>query len=682
LLARLLLAAALLVLGAAPSARASPRDNVRATLRWDITPAQLRASCTREIARAQRRLDAVIAARAPRTAASVLLPLENITADLSDGTAVDSVLFDLSPSAQVRQASQACANQLDAFQSAFSARPDVYQALRAVAASRTATAPYQTKLLGFYLVGARRSGAALKPAARKEFVALENELGKIELEFAANLHNDKTAITITQAQIAGLAPDFVVTLKKNANGTLVVPVNESTYGAFMRNERDAAARKAFYIADRRRGGEQNVKLLERAIAIRDKLAHLLGFKNWATYRLADKMARDPQRVVKFLGDLDARLLPGARAERAVLARLKAVGAGRSTARIDPWDFDFYDNALRKTKYAVDVDEVKAYFPVEHTVEAVLGIYSHMLGVTFHRGADDAWAPGVVHYTVSDTATGRFIGDTYFDLYPRPGKYSHFANFPLLANRLLPNGKTRAPMAAIVGNWPKPAPGKPALLTHAEVETFFHEFGHNMAALLATAPYETLSDGFRQDFVEAPSQMLENFVWQPEILRKLSSRWDTGAPMPQALIRKIVAARYVDQDSEYVGQAFLAVVDMTYHTSGPKVDTTNVWATLLARMTPAQFVEGTYPQASFEHLMGGYDAGYYGYLWSRVYAQDMFTRFQRQGIESQIVGRAYRNDILAPAMTYEPDQEVRTFLGRPMSPDAFYASLGLKPTAQK
>lgn len=680
MLARPSLAVALVLLGAVPATAATSRDNVRAAPNWNITPAQLRASCTREIARAKRRINAVIAARTPRTAGSVLLPLENITADLGDNTVADGFLFSVSPSAQVRKASQDCANQLNEFQSEFSARPDVYQALQKVAASHTASAPYQTKMLEFYLIGARRSGAALKPAARKQFIALENELGKIELEYDENLQNDKTTITITSAQTAGLDADFVATLKKNDDGTLTVPVNESTGGAFMRNERDPAARKAFYIAARTRGGEQNVKLLERAIAIRDRLAHLLGYKDWATYQLTDKMARDPKRVIKFLDDLDARLLPGAKAERAVLAQLKAADTGQAPAQLEPWDFSFYDNVLRKTKYAVDENEIKAYFPVQHTIDAVLDIYSHMLGVTFRRGADDGWVPGLVHYAVSDTATGRFIGDTYFDLYPRPGKYSHFANFPLLPNRLLPDGKTRAPLAVIVGNWPKPAAGKPALLTHDEVETFFHEFGHNMAALLATAPYETLSGGFRHDFVEAPSQMLENFVWQPEILRKLSSRWDTGAPLPDDLIKKIIAARYVDEDSEYVGQAFLALVDMTYHTSGPKVDTTKVWADLLERTTPAHFIQGTYPQASFGHLMGGYDAGYYGYLWSQVYAQDMFTRFQRDGVESAIAGHAYRTDILAPAMTYEPDQEVRTFLGRPMSPDAFYASLGLEPTA--
>jgi thimet oligopeptidase len=315
---------------------------------------------------------------------------------------------------------------------------------------------------------------------------------------------------------------------------------------------------------------------------------------------------------------------------------------------------------------------------------VLAIYSKLLGVTFTPGADDAWvkAPAVLHYTVSDTATGRFIGDTYFDLYPRDGKYDHFANFGILPNRRLENGTIRAPMATIVGNWPLPAPGKPALLSHDDVETFFHEFGHNMAAMLAVAPYETLSGGFRQDFVEAPSQMLENWVWNPAILKEISSRWDTSAPIPDDLAQKIIAARYVDQSYLYTRQAFYAILDMTYHTSGPKVDTTKVWAQLQGRTTPIPFIPGTIPQASFGHLMGGYDAGYYGYLWSKVYAQDLFTRFATQGLENPAAGMAYRQDILAPASTYEPDQEVRRFLGRPMSPDAFYKDLGLESNAQR
>ena len=676
--------AATLASSAGPAFAAAPAGNVRQTIDWNVSAAQLKADCSGQIASAKNRVNAIVAAPGPRTAATVLIPLENVQADLSDRTVADQFLFNVSTSRAVRDASQACQDQINAFITEFGARPDIYKALLAVKAGGTASAPYEAKLLSLYLETALRAGAALSAHDRSEFITLSQELGRLQNAYGANLGNDKTTVTLAPAQTAGLDADFIATLKKNPDGTLIVPVNEATITRFLNNASDPSARKAYYLAFYQRGGEKNVVLLERAIANRYRLARLLGFKTWADYQLANKMARTPTRVIPFLQNLDSKLLAGARSDLATLATLKAKDTGDPSARIEAWDYSYYDNALRKTKYAVDANEIKQYFPVQHTIDAVLSIYSTLLGVTFAPGADDAWikSPEVLHYTVTDKATGRFLGDTYFDLYPRDGKYGHFANWPLLPNRLLPNGKIRAPLAAIVGNWPQPAPGKPALLSHDDVETFFHEFGHNMAAMLATAPYETLSAGFRQDFIEAPSQMLENWVWDPMVLRQLSSRWDTGAPIPDELIQKLIAARYVDQSYAYTRQAFYALVDMEYHSAGPKVDTTKVWAATQDRTTPLPYLAGTLPQASFGHLMGGYDAGYYGYLWSKVYAQDMFTRFAAQGLENPVAGLAYRQDILAPASTYEPDQEIRTFLGRPMSPDAFYKTLGLESTTAK
>jgi thimet oligopeptidase len=686
LLARFASIFVLVALSAAPvfptRSEAKPADNVRAHLTWNLTAAQVKGNCLRQIEVAKQRTNTIMNSRVAPTAATILIPLENVTADLNDRTMVETFLFYVSPSADVRNASQDCNNAVNAFSSEFNARPDIYRALLAIQANHSATRPYESKMLELYLETSRTSGAGLGAKDRATFVKLVQQLGKLQLQFGANLQNDKTSVAITQAQTAGIDPDLVSLFKKNADGTYTVPVNESTYVPFMSGCKDPDGRKAFYIAYQSRGGVANVHLLEQAIAIRYQLAHLLGFKTWAAAQLSTKMAKSPERVIDFLTGLDKRLLPGAIAERAVLAQIKASDTGTASATIEPWDYIYYDNQLKITKYSIDESAIKQYFTVGHTIDAVLAIYSKMLGVTFTKGADDGWlpAPLVLHYTVTDTATGRFIGDSYFDLYPRPGKYSHFANFPELPNRLLPDGKTRAPLSVIVGNWPQPAPGKPALLSHEDVVTFFHEFGHNMAAMLATAPYETLSSGFRHDFVEAPSQMLENFVWQPEILKQISSKWDTGATIPDDLISKVVAARFVDEDNLYATQAFYALVDMAYHTAGEHVDTTEVWETMLPKLTPGTFVVGTHPQASFEHLMGGYDAGYYGYLWSLVYAQDIFTRFKSQGLENPVVGAAYRNDILAPAMTYEPDQEVQAFLGRPMSPDAFYKLLGLQNTA--
>jgi thimet oligopeptidase len=369
-------------------------------------------------------------------------------------------------------------------------------------------------------------------------------------------------------------------------------------------------------------------------------------------------------------------LPKARQERAEDAALKT--AQFPGTQLEQWDQTYYENQLSKTKYAVDQNEIKQYFPVQHVVDSVLAIYQELLGVRFARAGVPVWQSQVQAYDVSDASTGAPLGRFYLDLFPRPGKYDHFANFPIIPRRVMPDGTVRLAESAIVGNWPQPAPGAPALLQHGDVETFFHEFGHNMAAMLANEPYETLTSGFRQDFIEAPSQMLENWAWDPGILKRVSSNVTTGAPLPDDLIKKMIAARYVHYALQTTQQILYATVDMQYHTRKPPVDTTAVWAATVTRTTPNQFVAGTHPQSEFGHLMGGYDAGYYGYLWSKVYAQDMFSRFKAQGLTNPVAGAAYRNDILAPARLVEPDQEVRNFLGRPMNPNAFYRELGITP----
>jgi len=437
-------------------------------------------------------------------------------------------------------------------------------------------------------------------------------------------------------------------------------------------DQSSPTRRQMYVAYANREAGKNVALLQQAIVVRDSLAHLFGYPTWAAYVLADRMAQTPARVNTFLKSIDTAILPKARAEYATLAALNG-------GTLQPWDERFVENKLRKSKYAVDNNAIRQYFPVQHTIDSVLSIYAKLLGVTFARVAQpNEWNAEVLNYTVADAATGKQIGTFYLDLYPRPGKYDHFANFPLVTRRVLADGTVRAPIAAIVGNWPRPAAGKPALLTHDDVETFFHEFGHNMAAMLANEPYETLTNGFRQDFVEAPSQMLENWVWDPAILKELSANVSTGAPLPDDLIQKMIAARYFDYSLATTQQILYASVDMAYHTAGRAVDTTATWKRIQAAVTPNRYVDGTHPQASFGHLMGGYDAGYYGYLWSKVYAQDMFTAFAAKGLENPEIGMRYRDEVLAPARTYEPDAEVTRLLGRPMNPDAFYRELGIAP----
>jgi len=644
---------------------------------WSLTPEQITSTCTAQIAAFDAAAKRIMAVRGQRTFENTLLPLENAEADLSDRLVAQGFLFNMAIEKPVRDASDRCNIAQSNYFAAFGARPDVYRALLEVQRSGTARTDADKKLLEYYLVTARQSGAALSAQKRKSFIALSNELTVLASKWQETLNNDAATLNITAAQTQSLPAGFVKTLTQNADGTYTVKVNESTVTPFLQNQRDAGARKAFFVAYNNRA-VANVAVLQSAIGVRYQLARLLGYDSWAAYRLADRMAKTPEQVLTFERSLDAKLMPQAKRDLEGLAQMKGQDTGDANAAIEPWDVAYYYNQLVKTKYSVDNEEIRQYFPVDVVIDRIMNLYHKILGVTFVKVADPkAWAPDVISYNVFDTKTGKFIGTTYFDLYPRPGKFSHFANWPLLPARKLPDGTYRPPVTAILGNWPRPAPGSPALLSHQDVITFFHEFGHNLAALLGTAPYETLSGGFRQDFVEAPSQMLENFMWQPSILKEISANVTTGAPLPDDLIAKMIAARYVDEAYFTTGQIKLGMVDMTYHSSGPKVDTTAVWGQISSEYTPLAMVPGTHPQASFGHLFG-YDAGYYSYLWALVYAQDMFTAFKNGGLEDPDVGLRYRQTILEPARTYEPDVEVRNFLGRPMNTDAFYEQFVTAP----
>jgi thimet oligopeptidase len=666
--------AAVSIAAADASAPTLPADT---GLNFNTTPAQLTQSCDAAIANAKAAMGKILAAPASSATFATLAAIENAEADFNDAVIVQSSGYQFLPDKAVRDASQACNQEVADYENELAGDPRIYAVASRSMALGDAKTQADQKLVEYYVVGGKRAGAALNDDQRKQVTQLFDKLNELEQAFGTALDEDQTTIAISPAEAQSLPPQFVATLTK-ANGGYVVPVNESTYDEFMISETSAAARKRFVTAYSDRGGVANVQRLQQAVQIRDQLAHMLGYPSWAAYQLAAKMAKTPDRVESLLNTVSSKLLPKADQEIATLAALKRKD-GDSTP-FATWDYYFYENELIKSQYQVDQEMVREYFPVDHVIASVLAIYQHLLGVTFAEITPaDAWAPGVREFSITDTASGRPIGWFFLDLFPRPGKFSHFANFPLRPGRVLPDGSYQKPISSIIGNWPVAAPGQPALLSHEDVIVFFHEFGHLMHSTLSTAPYETLyGTAVRPDFVEAPSQMLENFMWQPSILKQVSSNYQTGQPLPDALIQKMIALKHVGDGMTWSTQAFYAQYDMTIHSSGPNVNVDTTWFDLKKKMTPFPAIPGTHAEASFGHLMGGYDAGYYGYLWSKVYAQDIFTRFQKEGLENPAVGMAYRKDILEPGATIEPDVLVQNFLGRPVSPDAFYEDLGIRP----
>jgi thimet oligopeptidase len=652
---------------------ASPPDS---GIAWNLSAKQIRQSCAAALARTRSRIEAIDAQALDKaTFASGIGAVENAMADLSDALIVQANLGEIAADKSVRDASTSCQQDLAAFTVKIGADPAIHALAKS--AQQQVKTQADRQLVNRYLEQGRRSGAGLDPATRAKVTALFDQLNKLQIDFGRTLAEEHGTIDISKQEAAPLPQDFVATLKPNERG-YTVPVDESTVFTFIRNHPSGAVRKRYWMVFENRGGQPNVQRLADAVAIRDQLAHLLGFPTWAAYRLDAKMARTPDRVDQFLDQLHSKLLPKATSEVAMLSELKRQRG--DTGPFEIWDYGYYKQQLKKERYNVDLEQVRQYFPLDKVVPAMLAIYQKTLGVRFEEvPAVKPWAPGVTEYAIRDGANGQLLGWFYMDLYPRSGKYGHFASQPLRSGRRLPDGTSQKPVATIIGNWPVSEPGKPSLLNHSDVITFFHEFGHIMHMTLSTAPYESLyGANVREDFVEAPSQMLENWMWQPAVLKSVSSKVDTGAPMPDELISKLIASKHATEGVDQLVDVFFAAYDMQLHQSGPKVDPTRLYHKVWLQFTPFAAVDGTIPEASFVHLMEGYDAGYYGYVWSKVYAQDMYSAFSKKGADTAEVGMRYRKDILEPGGTEEPDLLLHRFLGRPTSYDAFYQEMGISP----
>ena len=646
---------------------------------WTLNAEAVRSSCIAETARAHRRVEAAVAAAASDERVGPvgsLLAIETAVADMQDALIAQTVLASVGKDEALRREAAECQSVVNALTVNIAAHPGIFAI--AVAAVDDATTPVDRQLARVYLESGRRAGAHLPGETREQITQRLAELGDVQLEFQGALARDRTTISISKDEAAWLPISLQMSFESDGDG-FRVPV---TYGAvnreFMARMAAGEARRRYQVAFLNRGGNENLARVQQALALRHEIAELSGFTSWARYRLDTLMARTPERALALVGAVDEGLMDKAQNEMAGLARLKAEKGDESP--FAAWDYGYYQSLLEREQFGVDDAEIRRYFPVERVIPGVLEIYETLFGLRFEHdpSGDDAWAPGVRLYSISETDGEQPFAWFYLDLKPREGKFLSPANFPMRAGRDLPGGGYRQPVSAIIGNGPRSAPGEPALFSHAGLVQFFHEFGHVMHTTLSTAPYATLyGANTRRDFVETPSQMLENWVWQPEVLARLSSHVETGKSLPAETVTQMVALKRSSNGVFWTRQAFLATYDMTLHGEDPDIDANEHWFALMPRLTPLPPTPGTMPPASFMPIMGGYEANYYGYLWSKVYAQDLFSVFLREGIDDPKTGMRFRRIVLEPGGTREPDELVREFLGRPVSFDAFHEELGVR-----
>lgn len=668
-------------LSVARSFRTSVAQKGYPNIRYTYKPNVMLAYCTKAIQEARQDIAGLVKAHKDPTKAtfkSAMLPLERIMEQMGDPIGVFWLLKATTSDKKFKAAGNRCLRSYFKLQSETYARVDLYKLIQAAAKNQKGLKRVEKFLLKKTLKGFIRAGAALPAAKRKEMIKLNTEIAGLSMKFQSNLAQDKTMVTLDKTEVAGVPASVLKGLKKDKKGRYTFRVRiASLYLAFLRNAKSPKVRKKVLLAYEDAQGAENTKLLEKIIALRDKVAKLLGYKTYAHYVLDDRMAKTPEAVFKFFKSIQPKLRQKMDAELKHLLALKKKDNPKAK-KIHAWDWRYYANRLKKIKYAIDDEEIRQYFPMNHVIKSVFAIYQTLLGVTFKEiKPAKAWHKDVRLFAIFDKKTKKRVAFFYLDLYPRPGKYTHFAAFGFLGGSLRADGSYRQPVSSVVGNWRRPLKGEDALLSHSAVVTFFHEFGHIMHQTLTRAPYGSLAGtSVKRDFVEAPSQMLENWCWQPSILKKLSKHHKTGKPLSDALIQKMLSAKYFNSGLFWSRQLFYATVDMTFHTSGPTVDTANTWRKVVDKVMPVARTKGTRPASGFGHLMG-YAAGYYGYLWSKVYAQDMFTRFQKAGLLSQKIGGLYRKWILEPGGTMEPIDLVKGFLGRKPQSKAFYKALGIK-----
>lgn len=645
-----------------------------------LTPGQLGAACGAAMRACDDGIAAIVAVPDPeRTFANTLLALEEAVEPVSQASGQHAFMAYVSADEALRTAAREWDEKLDKYLVGLSFREDLYAAVKAFAGTAEAAAleGEDARWLAHELRDYRRNGFDLPAAERQKVRALFDELVELDVRFRKNIDDYEDGIVVTREQLAGLPDAWIENLAKVQEDGVTkyrVSLDYPEIQPFMANSQDAALRRELFEKDQRKGGAENVKVLERAIQARTEVARLLGYDSWAAYRTEVRMAGTRQAVDTFLSDLRTKVAVKAEVDLAEMRGLASERTGSDQVNI--WDWRYWHNELLKTKYAVDDFEVAKYFPLDAVIAGLFDVYQTLLGVRFTETPDaPRWHADVRGFDISDADGGEPLARFYMDLFPRPNKYGHAAAFTLRRGRVLRDGSYQKPVSAIVANFTKPSATQPSLLRHTEVVTFFHEFGHIMHQTLTRARRARFSGTeTERDFVEAPSQMLEHWCWEPGVLGGFSRHFETGEPLPTALVDSMVAAKNLNSGVMTLRQLFFATLDLTYHCPGFAGDTT---ATLrdLHDITAFPYTDGTHFQSGFGHLFG-YDAGYYGYLWSHVFGDDMYTRFEATSPLDTATGMHYRKTILERGGTVDGSQLVRDFLGREPNNEAFLRGLGL------
>ena len=594
---------------------------------------------------------------------TTLLAFDRLQELLGDAGGEATIYRQVSPSAESRAAGEKCEVRIASESTKLSLSRPIYERLKSIKPpADEPTKLYLSRTLGAF----ERAGIALDDAGRAKAQALSDEISNLGTQFEANIPKGQRTITATPAELDGLPQDFIDAHKPGADGKVTLKTDYTDFGPVMTYAKSSDLRQRFYRAYVQRAYPDNDAVLRQLINKRDEFAKLVGRPNYAALNFEDRMLNTPQKVQSLIEDMAAAAKPAAERDYAKkLAALQQLQPGATA--IQPWDNGYVSQLVQKQSYGYDRQEARKYFAYDNVRDGILKLTEDMFGVDIRPWKTPTWDKLVEAYEMYDH--GKLIGRFYFDSHPRPGKYEHANAVPIRAGV-----RGRIPVAALVMNLP--AGGhKTGLMEHGDVETFLHEYGHLLHYIFAgQTPRWAGQSGISTewDFVEAPSQMLENWVYDYDTLKAFAVD-AKGNAIPRDLVEKMNNARYFSLGMDDMRQLGLTNISLQYYLAPAPADLGAAARAYDAKYDPIQPAPYSQMQDSFSHL-AGYGAAYYTYRWSVVIADDLFTQFETHGLRDRATADRYRRLVLAPGGTKPAAVLVEDFLGRPISLDAYKAKL--------
>ena len=614
---------------------------------------------------AQAAIDRMLAASGKRTIENTLVPLDEAYTYLDSASQQSGLMQEVHPDKAFREAAENISQKIAAFSTDLSLNRAVYDALVAMDISKAdaETKFYVEKTLRQF----RLAGVDKDEATRKKIKALNDELVLIGQEFARNIREDKDKVIVNNvAELDGLPQDFIDAHKPGPDGKITLTIDYPDSIPVLNYAKNGDLRKRMYFAYNNRAFPQNMAVLDKMAAKRYELANLLGFKTWADYITADKMIKTAANASDFITKIVAASTERAKREYQELLARKRKDDPKAT-QIDRWDSSYYSELVKRENYSFDGQKVRPYFPYQKVKQGVLDTSARLFSVSFKQVKNaPVWDPLVECWEIFEG--GKLIGRFYLDMHPREGKYNHAAEFNV---RNGVSGK-QIPEATLVCNLPGADANDPGLMEYDDVVTFFHEFGHLIHTLFAGHRKWIGTSGIQTewDFVEAPSQMLEEWTRDAKTLQTFARHYKTNEPIPADLVAQMNRANEFGKGLHVGAQMVYARLSLSVYDRPPaEVNTDALVKKIYTEYSPIPFVDGTHMQTAFGHL-DGYSAIYYTYMWSLVMAKDMFSRFDRNNLLDPVPAMLYRKTVLEPGGSKPAAELLEDFLGRKPSFDAY------------